>query len=189
MSTRDFLVEIGTEELPPKSLFTLAEAFAKSIDDGLTAAGISHGSVEWFATPRRLAVRISQVVFQQPDQAVRRQGPSIAQAFDKAGAPTKAALGFAASCGVPFESLEQVDGPKGRVLQYVGTKRGEATTSLLPGIVSSALAALPIARRMRSVYVGAMSERCTPSRRQSSSVTCTMASVPPRIVVTSPRSS
>jgi glycyl-tRNA synthetase beta chain len=149
MSSRDFLVEIGTEELPPKSLFTLAEAFAKGIGDGLTSAAIGHGTLEWFATPRRLAVRVLQVAAQQPDQEIRRQGPSVAQAFDKAGAPTKAALGFATSCGVAFEALEQVDGPKGRVLQYVGTKRGEATATLLPAIVSSALAALPIARRMR----------------------------------------
>ncbi len=149
MSARDFLVEIGTEELPPKSLFTLAAAFAQAIDAGLSAAGLSHGSIEWFATPRRLAVRVAQLAGQQPDQQIRRQGPALAQAFDAAGAPTKAALGFAASCGVPFEALEQADGPKGRVLQYVGNKSGGSTTVLLPGIVSAALAGLPIARRMR----------------------------------------
>jgi glycyl-tRNA synthetase beta chain len=149
MSARDFLVEIGTEELPPKSLFTLAEAFAQGIGSGLNTAALGHGEVEWFATPRRLAVRVAQLTGQQPDQEIRRQGPAVAQALDKAGAPTKAALGFAASCGVAFESLEQADGPKGRVLQYVGTKRGEAATALLPGIVNAALAALPVARRMR----------------------------------------
>jgi glycyl-tRNA synthetase beta chain len=149
MSARDFLVEIGTEELPPKSLFTLAEAFAQGVASGLNTAALGHGEVEWFATPRRLAVRVAQLMGQQPDQGIRRQGPAVAQAFDKAGAPTKAALGFAASCGVAFESLEQADGPKGRVLQYVGTKRGEAATALLPGIVNAALAALPVARRMR----------------------------------------
>jgi len=149
MSARDFLVEIGTEELPPKSLFTLAAAFAQAIDAGLAAAGLSHGSIEWFATPRRLAVRVAQLAAQQPDQQIRRQGPALAQAFDVAGAPTKAALGFAASCGVPFDALEQADGPKGRVLQYVGNKRGGSTAVLLPGLVSAALADLPIARRMR----------------------------------------
>ena len=149
MSARDFLVEIGTEELPPKSLFVLAEAFASGITQGLDAAGLAHGRVEWFATPRRLAVRVIGLLAQQADQEVRRFGPAIAQAFDKSGAPTKAALGFAASCGVAFESLQQADGPKGKVLQYVGIKRGEAATTLLPGIIETALAALPIARRMR----------------------------------------
>ena len=149
MSTRDFLVEIGTEELPPKSLFTMAEAFAQGVGARLDAANLTHGSVEWFATPRRLAVRVRELAAQQPDQEVRRQGPAVAQAFDKSGAPTKAALGFAASCGVPFESLQRADGPKGQVLLYVGTKRGEATENLLPAIVAEALANLPIARRMR----------------------------------------
>lgn len=149
MSARDFLVEIGTEELPPKSLFTMADAFAQGIVAGLAAANLNHGEVRWFATPRRLAVKIDRVLAQQPDLEIKRQGPALAQALDKSGAPTKAALGFAASCGVPFEELQQADGPKGKVLQYVGTKRGEPATSLLPSIVNQALANLPIARRMR----------------------------------------
>jgi glycyl-tRNA synthetase beta chain len=149
MSARDFLVEIGTEELPPKSLYALAAAFAQGIEKGLSAQGLAHGVVEWFATPRRLAVRISQVVARQPDQEIRRQGPTIAQAFDTAGAPTKAALGFAASCGVAFEALQRAQGPKGEVLQYVGTKPGAASVALLPTLVSDALSNLPIARRMR----------------------------------------
>jgi glycyl-tRNA synthetase beta chain len=149
MSARDFLVEIGTEELPPKSLFALAESFAHGVETGLTSAGLGHGAVEWFATPRRLAVRVAQLAADQPDQQIRRQGPAVAQALDKSGAPTKAALGFAASCGVAFEALQQVDGPKGRVLQFVGTKRGEAAIALLPTIVNAALAGLPVARRMR----------------------------------------
>lgn len=149
MSRRDFLVEIGTEELPPKSLFTLAQAFAQGIGQGLVGAGVKHGQLEWFATPRRLAVRVLGVSDHQPDQDIKRQGPAVANAFDASGQPTKAALGFAASCGVQLEELQQVDGPKGKVLQYVGVKPGEATPSLLPGIVTAALNALPIARRMR----------------------------------------
>lgn len=149
MSKRDFLVEIGTEELPPKSLFTLAQAFAQGIEQGLSAAGVKHGQLEWFATPRRLAVRVAGVADHQPDQDIRRQGPAVANAFDASGEPTKAAVGFAASCGVTLEALQQVEGPKGRVLQYVGVKPGEATVSLLPGIVTAALNTLPIARRMR----------------------------------------
>lgn len=149
MSKRDFLVEIGTEELPPKSLFTLARAFAQGIVAGLDAANLRHGDVQWFATPRRLAARVLDVSDQQPDQEIKRQGPAVAAAYDASGQPTKAALGFAASCGVKLEDLQQAEGPKGRVLQYVGTKAGEAAGSLLPGIVEAALAALPIAKRMR----------------------------------------
>lgn len=149
MSKRDFLVEIGTEELPPASLFTLAAAFAEGVTKGFAAAGIKHGDVKWFATPRRLAVYAAGVADQQPDQVIKRQGPSIANAFGPDGQPTKAALGFAASCGVSIDQLQQVDGPKGKVLQYEGSKKGEATTALLPGIVTASLDALPIARRMR----------------------------------------
>jgi glycyl-tRNA synthetase beta chain len=149
MSKRDFLVEIGTEELPPASLFTLAAAFAEGVTKGFAAAGIKHGDVKWFATPRRLAVFAAGVADQQPDQVIKRQGPSIANAFGPDGQPTKAALGFAASCGVSIEQLQQVEGPKGKVLQFEGSKKGEATTALLPGIVTASLDALPIARRMR----------------------------------------
>jgi glycyl-tRNA synthetase beta chain len=149
MSKRDFLFELGTEELPPKSLFTLARALADGVAKGLATAGIAHGELEWFATPRRLAVRVHAVADRQPDQEIKRQGPAVANAFDAAGQPTKAAAGFAASCGVAVEELQQVDGPKGRVLTFVGTKKGEATATLLPGIVKAALDALPIAKRMR----------------------------------------
>jgi glycyl-tRNA synthetase beta chain len=149
MSKRDFLLEIGTEELPPKSLFTLARALAEGVTKGLEAASIKHGDVKWFATPRRLAVHIAAVADHQPDQEIRRQGPSVANAFNANGQPTPAAIGFAASCGVPLEELQQVDGPKGRVLLFVGTKQGTATMQLLPQIVSSALDGLPIAKRMR----------------------------------------
>jgi glycyl-tRNA synthetase beta chain len=85
----------------------------------------------------------------QPDQEIKRQGPAVANAFDAAGQPTKAAAGFAASCGVRVEELQQVDGPKGRVLMFVGTKKGEPTAALLPAVVKAALDALPIAKRMR----------------------------------------
>ena len=149
MSTRDFLVEIGTEELPPKSLFTLAEAFANGMRLGLGSAGIQHGDIRWYATPRRLTVYVRELADKQPDQEIRRLGPAITQALDANGNPTKAALGFATSCGVDFSQLEQADGPKGKVLQYVGVRKGGATTELLPQIVSKSLDELPIARRMR----------------------------------------
>lgn len=149
MSKRDFLFELGTEELPPKSLFTLAKALADGVAKGLATAAVAHGEIEWFATPRRLAVRVHSVADRQPDQEIKRQGPAVANAFDAEGQPTKAAAGFAASCGVGVAELQQVDGPKGRVLMFVGTKKGEPTAALLPGIVKAALDALPIAKRMR----------------------------------------
>ena len=124
MSKRDFLFELGTEELPPKSLFTLAQALADGVAKGLAAAAIAHGELEWFATPRRLAVRVHAMADKQPDQEIKRQGPAVANAFDAAGQPTKAAVGFAASCGVSVEELQQVDGPKGRVL-HVRRHRGK----------------------------------------------------------------
>lgn len=149
MSKRDFLLEIGTEELPPKTLFALAQALAQGVARGFDEAAIAHGEVKWFATPRRLAALIAGVADRQPDQQIRRQGPAVAQAFDANGQPTKAALGFAASCGVAVEELDRIDGPKGPVLCFAASKPGAATTALAPAIVNAAVAGLPIARRMR----------------------------------------
>lgn len=146
---RDFLVEIGTEELPPKSLETLIDAFGSGIAAGLKSAGLEFGPVESFATPRRLAARVRRVAAAQPAQEVRRLGPAVANSFDAEGQPTKAALGFAASCGVGFDQLHQVDGPKGKVLAFSTVRTGEQTIVLLPDIVAKALDQLPIAKRMR----------------------------------------
>ncbi|MGH8177804.1 MAG: glycine--tRNA ligase subunit beta [Steroidobacter sp.] len=149
MSKRDFLLEIGTEELPPGSLLELAQALSDGIVQGLDAAAVPHGDAKWYATPRRLAVHVAAVADRQPDQQIRRTGPAVANAFDRDGAPTKAALGFAASCGVAVEQLERAEGPKGPILQYVGSRTGESTVVLLPAIATAAVSALPIARRMR----------------------------------------
>jgi len=146
---RDFLVEIGTEELPPKSLLALADAFAAGIGKGLDDAGLLHGAVERFATPRRLAVRVRRLVERQPDRAIERRGPPLKAAFDAQGAPTQAALAFAKSCGVEVAGLEHLETPKGTWLVHRGTEAGAQTASLLPGIVQASLDALPIARRMR----------------------------------------
>jgi glycyl-tRNA synthetase beta chain len=148
-TSRDFLVEIGTEELPPKSLLTLAAAFADGIARGLTEAGLSHGAVERFATPRRLAVRVRKLAERQPDRALERRGPPVKAAFDAQGAPTQAALAFARGCGVEVAALERLETPKGAWLVHRGTEPGAGTASLLPGIVQASLDALPIARRMR----------------------------------------
>ncbi len=149
VTTRDFLVEIGTEELPPKSLLALSAAFADGIAKGLDTAGLKHGAVERYATPRRLAVRVRRLVEQQPDRAIERRGPPLKAAFDAAGAPTQAALAFARGCGIEVSALEKLETPKGVWLVHRGTEAGAHTASLLPGIVQGALDALPIAKRMR----------------------------------------
>jgi glycyl-tRNA synthetase beta chain len=150
MSTahRDFLIEIGTEELPPKALGTLADAFRAGIGAGLEKVALTHGAITGFATPRRLAVRVERLATQQPEQHVRRRGPPLSAAFDSAGAPTRAALAFASGCGSSVEALERIEEGKGTFLFFVGTRAGEHTVKLLPGLVQTALDQLPIPRRM-----------------------------------------
>jgi glycyl-tRNA synthetase beta chain len=145
---RDFLVEIGTEELPPKALGTLADAFLAGIGAGLEKAGLPHAGMASFATPRRLAVRVERLAAQQPEQHVRRRGPPLSAAFDGAGAPTRAAQAFAASCGSTVEALERIEEGKGTFLYYLGTRAGEHAVALLPGLVQTALDQLPVPRRM-----------------------------------------
>ena len=150
VARRDFLFELGTEELPPKALSTLEKSLREAIAERLAGAGLVHGALQSFATPRRLAVRVRRLALQQPDQQIRRRGPPLRAAFDAAGAPTRAADAFAASCGVALEALGRERDEKGNeYLWFGGTKPGATTASLLPGIVSEALAALPIPKRMR----------------------------------------
>jgi glycyl-tRNA synthetase beta chain len=146
---RDFLVEIGTEELPPKALRPLERAFAGDLTSGLAQAGLKHGDVRSFATPRRLAVIVRRLAPHQPDQKIERRGPPVNAAFDAEGLPTRAAQAFAASCKVSVEELQRRDEGKGTFLYYVGIKQGAPAVELLPGLVQSALDALPIPRRMR----------------------------------------
>ena len=149
MTRRDFLVELGTEELPPRTLLALADAFASAVGRGLAEAGLVHGVVERYATPRRLAVHVRRVAAQQPDRQNERRGPPVSAAFDAQGAPTQAALAFARGLGVEVGSLARVETPKGVWLVHRGVESGAAAVTLLPGIVRAALEALPIARRMR----------------------------------------
>jgi glycyl-tRNA synthetase beta chain len=146
---RDFLVEIGTEELPPKALRLLEHAFAGNIASGLEKAGLRHGGVKSFATPRRLAVLVRRLSAQQPDQKIERRGPPVNAAFDAEGLPTRAAQAFAASCKASVEELQRREEGKGTFLYYVGMKPGATSVELLPPLVQSALDALPIPRRMR----------------------------------------
>ena len=146
---RDLLIEIGTEELPPKALFDLALAFEKGIGEGLAKAGLPNDAIRRFATPRRLAVLIHRLPAQQPDRQSERRGPALSAAFGPDGKPTKAAEGFARSCGVSVAELQRLETDKGSWLIHVSTEAGAATADLIPGIVETALAGLPIPKRMR----------------------------------------
>lgn len=147
--TADFLVEIGTEELPPKALRGLERSFAEHIRTSLNTAGLGFAVLRSFATPRRLAVSIEALDCTQSQQSVDKRGPPLAVAFDADGKPTRAAQAFAEGCGVSVESLGRVETPKGAWLSYSAEVPGQPAQDLLPGIVSDALAALPIPRRMR----------------------------------------
>lgn len=145
MSAHDFLVELGTEELPPKALKSLGEAFLAGVEKGLKAAGLSYAKARYYAAPRRLAVLVETLASQQPDRTVNLDGPPVQAAFDKDGNPTQAALGFAKKCGVELSQIDQ-SGPK---LKFSQSIAGQKTVSLLPDIVSAALNDLPIPKRMR----------------------------------------
>ncbi|NRF46418.1 glycine--tRNA ligase subunit beta [Pseudomonas stutzeri] len=145
MSALDFLVELGTEELPPKALAKLAEAFCAGIEKGLKDAGLGFAKAQAYAAPRRLAVLVEQLATQQPDRSINLDGPPMQAAFDAHGEPTQAALGFARKCGVDLAEIDR-SGPK---LKFSRTIEGQPATQLLPGIVEASLNDLPIPKRMR----------------------------------------
>jgi glycyl-tRNA synthetase beta chain len=147
---RDLLIELGTEELPPKALPTLEQAFADGVRTRLTQAGLTFGAVESFATPRRLGVLVRRLPVQQPDQTIKRRGPAVTAAFDATGAATRAASGFAQSNGVTLEALQRERDAKGiEYLSYHGSRGGAPSASLIGALVQQSLDALPIPKRMR----------------------------------------
>ena len=147
--SKDLLFELCTEELPPRTLPALSSALTAGITKGIDDLGLPHGKVHGFATPRRLAVWIEKLAEHQPDRQVERRGPPLANAFDAQGAATQAATAFAKSCGVAVGELSKLTTEKGAWLQFRGTEHGAATTALLKDILTQAIAALPIAKRMR----------------------------------------
>ena len=144
MSAKDLLFELRTEELPPRTLPALSSALTEGLAKGIDAAGLPHGKIHSFATPRRLAVWIEKLAEHQPDRQVERRGPPLANAFDAQGSPTQAATAFAKSCGVPVGELSKLTTEKGAWLQFRGTEHGAPTTALLKDILTQAIAALPI---------------------------------------------
>ncbi len=151
MDTKNLLIELGTEELPPKALDELAMAFCAGIVDGLKKRGIEFDvdSAHPLWSPRRLAVRIDAVALEQPEQSLERRGPAANTAFDASGAPSKALSGFAASNGCTVEQLQKLETDKGAWYVYRSIKPGARTASLLPTIIDEALKALPIPKPMR----------------------------------------
>ncbi|VAW44945.1 Glycyl-tRNA synthetase beta chain [hydrothermal vent metagenome] len=148
-ATESFLVEIGTEELPPKALKKLSEAFASGIETGLQEAELSYGTVHIYAAPRRLAVMVEVLQTVQHDKVIERKGPAKKAGFDADGNPTKALQGFARGCGVSVDELVEIETEKGTWMAYNLEQKGQSADSLLPDIVSQSLAKLPIPKRMR----------------------------------------
>ena len=149
MTTQNFLVEIGTEELPPKALKTLATSFADNVEVELNQAGLSFDKIEWFAAPRRLAVKVLNLATQQPSKEIEKRGPAVSAAFDAEGKPTKAAEGWARGCGITVEQAERIATDKGEWLVHRAKIEGQPTKNLLSDIVANALAKLPIPKPMR----------------------------------------
>ena len=149
MTEKTFLVEIGTEELPPKALRSLAESFAANLTAELDAANLPHGDVKWFAAPRRLALKVSALHESQADREVEKRGPAVSQAFDGEGKPSKAAEGWARGCGITVDQADRLVTDKGEWLVYRAHVKGESAQQLLPAMIATSLSKLPIPKLMR----------------------------------------
>ena len=148
MSATTFLIELGVEELPPTAIDALADALADGIRRGLADAEIDFGDVRAYAAPRRLAVQVADLAAKQPDREIEKRGPALAAAY-KDGQATKAAEGFARSCGVSVADLIQLETDKGTWLGYREQQQGEPVAALLPAIIKRSVAALPVPKYMR----------------------------------------
>lgn len=146
---RDFLVEIQTEELPPKAIKRFVASFLQETEARLAKAELAFESITSFATPRRLALHIKNLADHQADATVERKGPAVSAAYDKAGQPTPACLGFARSCGADINDLIKLTSPQGEWVGYRQLLKGKSVAVLMPEIIEQALNALPIPKRMR----------------------------------------
>ena len=149
MSAQDLIFELGTEELPPVALKKLSAALKSEFIAGLKNAGLEHGKVISYAAPRRLALLVEGLATRQPDRSPEKRGPALTAAFDADGKPTKAAEGFARSCGTSVDQLGRMKTDKGEWLVYQVEEKGKPAAELLPGIAETALNRLPIPKRMR----------------------------------------
>ena len=146
---KEFLIELGTEELPPTQLRTLAEAFAANFESELKSASLTHEGIKWYASPRRLALRVSQLTEAQADKVVEKRGPAISVAFDGDGNPTKAAQGWARGNGITVDQAERLVTDKGEWLLFKQEVKGQQTKDIVVDLAANALAKLPIAKPMR----------------------------------------
>ena len=149
MRTENCLIELGTEELPPKALKSLGEAFATQFEAALTQADLSFDSVSWFAAPRRLAVYVSGLAEGQADKVVEKRGPAVSAAFDADGNPTKAAQGWARGNGIDVADAERLVTDKGEWLLHKAHVPGQSVVELLEGLINQAVSKLPIPKPMR----------------------------------------
>ncbi|AUI84916.1 glycine--tRNA ligase subunit beta [Vibrio azureus] len=146
---KEFLIELGTEELPPTQLRTLAEAFAANFEAELKGAELAHEGVKWFAAPRRLALKVAALADSQSDKIVEKRGPAVSAAFDAEGNPTKAAQGWARGCGITVDQAERMVTDKGEWLLFKQEVKGQPTSEIVVELAAKALANLPIAKPMR----------------------------------------
>ncbi|MDN3489289.1 glycine--tRNA ligase subunit beta [Pseudoalteromonas sp. APC 3694] len=149
MSAENLLVEIGTEELPPKSLRKLAEAFAANLTAELESLELDHQGVSWYASPRRLGLQVKALEAKQQDKEVEKRGPATKAAFDAEGNPTKAAMGWARGCGIEVKDAQTLETDKGAWLLHIAKVAGQETKTLMTDAISKALAKLPIPKPMR----------------------------------------
>lgn len=149
MLTNTLLIELGTEELPPKSLKLLATTFFEQIKTQLDDSGLTYQDIKWYATPRRLAVKVEALVAKQQDKEVEKRGPAVNVAFDNEGNASKAALGWAKSNGITIEQAERLVTDKGEWLLHKASQAGKTVSELIPTMVTNALAKLPISKPMR----------------------------------------
>jgi len=149
MNTETLLIELGTEELPPKSLKNLAVTFYQQIKEQLDSANLAYEDIKWFATPRRLAVKVSQLVEKQADKEIEKRGPAVNVAFDAEGNASKAAQGWARSNGISVEEAQRLKTDKGEWLLHRATVAGKTIEALIPSMINVAVSKLPIPKPMR----------------------------------------
>lgn len=147
--SKHLLFELGSEELPPKTLFKLSNALLANIKQELDNGDLPYGDCKAYATPRRLAVTIADLASSQPDKSVEKRGPAVQAAFSDDGTPSKAAEGFARSCGTTVDQLDRLKTDKGEWLAFNQEVKGQTTKMLIPEIIRQSIHALPIAKRMR----------------------------------------
>jgi len=149
MLKETLLIELGTEELPPKSLKTLATSFYQGVKDQIDEAGLAYDEIKWFATPRRLAIKVIALEEKQADKEIEKRGPAVNVAFDDQGNPSKAAMGWARSNGIEVEQAERLVTDKGEWLLHKAIQAGKSVAELIPTFVNNALNKLPIPKPMR----------------------------------------